>query len=499
MTIEAFLAALRIVFDTPVLLAIFGGAIYGVVIGAIPGLTATMATALLVPLTFYMDPIPAIALIVSTTAMAITSGDIPGALLRIPGTPASAAYVEESYAMTLNGNAETALSIGIFFSAIGGLFGATVLMVSGPLLARVALRFSSFEFFWLALLGLMTSALVSARDPARGFASLLLGLLISTVGLDITSGQPRFTFGSIELYGGVSFIPTMIGMFALAEVLRGFSASANFPPAPDTSRVVPFRGMWKLIRKYPWSPLRGATLGTAVGALPGVGGDLAAWIAYGVSRKFSKTPEKFGTGHPEGLVEATSSNNAGLSSAWIPAMVFGIPGDAVTAIAVGVLFMKGLNPGPRLFLDNPAMPMAIILCFFIANLLIFPLGWLAIKGSRRILAVPRNVIVPVVLICCILGSFAINNSMFGVGVMLAAGVVGYLLESNGFPVAPVILGLVLGPVLERNFIMSMQIADGNLLGFFERPIAAALGIVVCAVALAPFLRRRLRLQKLQKE
>jgi len=191
MTIEAFLAALRIVFDTPVLLAIFGGAIYGVVIGAIPGLTATMATALLVPLTFYMDPIPAIALIVSTTAMAITSGDIPGALLRIPGTPASAAYVEESYAMTLNGNAETALSIGIFFSAIGGLFGATVLMVSGPLLARVALRFSSFEFFWLALLGLMTSALVSARDPARGFASLLLGLLISTVGLDITSGQPR--------------------------------------------------------------------------------------------------------------------------------------------------------------------------------------------------------------------------------------------------------------------------------------------------------------------
>jgi TctA family transporter len=492
MTIDAFIGALGIVFQPAVLLAILGGAVYGLFIGAIPGLTATMATALLVPLTFYMDPIPAIAIIVSTTAVAITAGDIPGALMRIPGTPASAAYVEESYSMTLKGRAETALSIGIFFSAIGGLVGAMVLMISGPILARFALKFSSFEFFWLALLGLMTSALVSAKDPARGFVSLLLGLLISTVGLDVTSGQPRFTFGSIELMGGISFIPAMIGMFALAEVLRGFSSSASFPPAPSTSRVRPFRGMAGLVLRYPLSLFRGASLGTAIGALPGVGGDVSAWIAYGVSRRFSRTPEKFGTGHEEGLIEATSSNNAGLSSAWIPALVFGIPGDAVTAIAVGVLFMKGLNPGPRLFLENPTMPMSIILTFFIANLLLFPLGWFAIKGARHILSVPRNLIVPVILLCCILGSFAINNTMFGVGIMLAAGLVGYILECNGFPIAPVILGLVLGPILERNFIMSMQIADGNLLAFFERPIAAGLGIVVCMVALAPLFARVIR-------
>lgn len=488
MTFETLATAATIVFQAPVLLAILGGAVYGLFIGAIPGLTATMATALLVPLTFYLDPVPAIALIVSTTAMAITAGDIPGALLRIPGTPASAAYVDESYALTMKGKAETALSIGIFFSACGGLVGAMVLLVTGPLLAHVALMFSSFEFFWLAMLGLMTSALVSSSDPARGFISLLIGLLIATVGLDVTSGQPRFTFGSIDLMGGVSFIPVMIGMFAFAEVLRGFSANASFPPAPDTSRARPFHGMGRLLMRYPFSFLRGASLGTAVGALPGVGGDVAAWIAYGMSKRMSKTPEKFGTGHEEGLIEASTSNNAGLSSAWIPALVFGIPGDAVTAIAVGVLFMKGLNPGPRLFVENPSMPTAIIMTFFVANLLLFPIGYLAIKGARRVLSVPRGIIVPVVLACCILGSFAINNSTFDIGVMFAAGIVGYLLEENGFPIAPIILGLVLGPVLERNFIMSMQIANGDLLGFFDRPIAAVLGVIVCSLLILPIAR-----------
>ncbi|WP_068308247.1 tripartite tricarboxylate transporter permease [Aliiruegeria sabulilitoris] len=492
MTPDTLLTALGIVMQTDVLLAVLGGAVYGLFIGAVPGLTATMATALLVPVTFYMAPVPAIATIVATTAMAITAGDIPGALLRIPGTPASAAYVDEAYALTLKGKAERAMSISIFFSACGGLVGALALLVIGPALARIALNFSSFEFFWLAMLGLMTSALVSSRDPARGFISLLIGLLIATVGLDVTSGQPRFTFGSVELMGGVSFIPVMIGMFAFAEILRGYSSNATLPPPPDVGAARPFKGIGGLFKRYPFSFLRGVTLGTCVGALPGVGGDVGAWIAYGMSRRFSKTPEKYGTGHEEGLMEATSCNNAGLSSAWIPALVFGIPGDAVTAIAVGVLFMKGLNPGPRLFAENPSMPTAIIMTFFLANLLLFPLGYLAIRSARHILSVPRAVIVPIILIFSIVGSFAINNTMFGVGVMLVAGLAGYLLEENGFPIAPIILGLVLGPVLERNFIMSMQIADGNLLGFFERPIAAVLGVVVCALLLLPLLRGLLR-------
>lgn len=473
------------VIEAQVLLAILGGAVYGLFIGALPGLTATMATALLVPLTFYMDPLPSIALIVASTAMAITAGDIPGALLRIPGTPASAAYTEESHAMTLRGEAGRALSIGFFFSATGGLIGAAVLLLTGPLLARVSLNFSSFEFFWLAVLGLLTCALVSGSNPVKGGVSLALGVLVSTVGLDITTGQPRFTFGSMELMGGVSFIPVMIGMFAFSEILRGLSSDSARPAAPTTRgrALRPYAGIPALVRRYPLSLLRGTTIGASLGALPGVGGDLAAWIAYGVSARFSKTPEKFGKGHEEGLIEATSANNAGLSSAWIPALVFGIPGDAVTAIAVGVLYMKGVSPGPRLFAENPSMPTAIILCFFVANLLLFPLGYLAIKAARLVLAVPRNVIVPMILVCCFLGSYAINNTLFGVGIMLVAGLVGYIMERNDFPIAPVILGLVLGPVLERNFIMSMQIARGDLLGFFDRPVSALLGAVVIAILL----------------
>nr|WP_321483053.1 tripartite tricarboxylate transporter permease [uncultured Cohaesibacter sp.] len=482
MTADILYQSLLMILDPAVLLAILLGSVYGLFIGALPGLTATMSTALLVPITFYMSPLPAIALIVASTAMAISAGDIPGTLLRIPGTPASAAYTDESYQMTLKGKASQALSLGFFFSALGGLFGATVLLLTGPLLARISLNFSSFEFFWLAVLGLLTCALVSGSNVARGFVSLMLGLLIATVGLDVTTGAPRFTFGQIELMGGVSFIPVMIGMFAFSEILRGFTTNKiGEGKLPQLGRIVPFKGIGELLRKYPFSAIRGATLGTTVGALPGVGGDLAAWIAYGVSRRFSRTPEKYGTGHPEGLIEATSSNNAGLSSAWIPALVFGIPGDAVTAIAVGVLFMKGVAPGPRLFVENPTMPTAIIMTFFASNLLLFPLGFIAIKVARHVLSIPRSVIVPIILICCFLGSYAVNNTLFGVWIMLIAGIVGYLMERNGFPIAPVILGLVLGPVLERNFIMSMQISGGNLLGFFERPIACGLGIVICTI------------------
>lgn len=497
MSFEVLMQALGNVMQLGVLTAIFLGASYGLFVGALPGLTATMATALLVPVTFYLDPLPAVALIVSSTAMAITAGDIPGALLRIPGTPASAAYTDEAYAMTRKGKASEVLSLGFFFSAIGGLVGAMVLLITGPLLARVSLNFSSFEFFWLACLGLLTCALVSSSTPAKGGVSLTLGLLVSTVGLDITTGQPRFTFGSVELFGGISFIPVMIGMFAVSEVLRGFSGRAEVIPHPPKGEVYhPYRGMFSLVKRYPLSILRGTSLGAAIGALPGVGGDLAAWIAYGVSRRFSRTPEKFGTGHPEGLIEATSSNNSGLSSAWIPALVFGIPGDAVTAIAVGVLFMKGVAPGPRLFVENPSMPTAIILCFFLANLLLFPLGYIAIKAARHVLSVPRAVIVPMILVCCFIGSFAVNNTMFGVWTMLIAGVIGYVMERNQYPIAPVILGLVLGPVLERNFIMSMQISHGDLLGFFERPVSAVLGLIVCSIVILTLVRSLMRKPKL---
>jgi TctA family transporter len=233
-------------------------------------------------------------------------------------------------------------------------------------------------------------------------------------------------------------------------------------------------------------------LGTLVGALPGAGADIAAWMSYAISKKTSKEPEKFGTGHVEGIVESGAANNSALAGAWIPALVFGIPGDSITAIVIGVLYMKNMNPGPTMFTQNPENIYAVYLLFILANLIMIPLGWWCIKVSKNLLRVPRAILMPVILLFCIVGSFAINNSMFDVGVMLAAGVFAYLLEENGFPSAPAILGVVLGTMLEQNFVTSMIKADGNLLAFFQRPIAATLGVLACAAWFLPPVIRRLR-------
>src|SRR6187455_1719920 len=477
---DPLLMAFGMVFDPYTLWVMLGASLFGLFVGAVPGLTATMAVALLVPVTFFMAPIPAIAAIVTATAMAIFAGDVPGCLLRMPGTPASAAYTDEAYAMTRKGQTEVALGAGLVFSAIGGLFGTAVLIVSAPTLADFALRFSSFEYFWLVLLGLSCAVAITAERPLKGVVTLLLGLLIACVGLGNPAGFPRFTFGSTELMGGIGMIPMMIGMFAVSEILRyavdaGTHIKVEMQPIGNV-----FRGMWELTKKYPMQILRGSVLGTLVGALPGAGADIAAWMSYAISKKFSKEPEKFGTGHVEGIVESGSANNSALAGAWIPALVFGIPGDSITAIVIGVLYMKNMNPGPTLFTTNPQNIYAVYLLFIIANLIMVPLGILCIKAAKQILAVPREILMPIILLFCIVGTFAINNTPFDVGVMLIAGVVAYFLEQNGFPIAPAILGVVLGGMLEENFITSMIKSDGSLIAFFGRPVAATLAAFTLA-------------------
>lgn len=489
---DAWLQAFGMVFHPYNIVVMLLASLFGLFVGAVPGLTATMATALLVPVTFFMAPIPAIAAIVTATAMAIFSGDIPGCLMRMPGTPASAAYTDEAYSMTRKGQAEMALGAGLVFSAIGGLFGTAVLMLSAPALAEFALKFSSFEYFWLVLLGLTCAVFITSDRPLKGFVTLLLGLMVAQVGLGNPAAYPRFTFGNSELLGGIGLIPMMIGMFAISEIIR-FAVDQN-PALQIVDKPIGnvFRGMWALSKKYPMQILRGSALGTLVGALPGAGADIAAWMSYAVSKKFSKEPEKFGTGHVEGIVESGSANNSALAGAWIPALVFGIPGDSITAIVIGVLYMKNMNPGPTLFTTNPQNIYAVYLLFIIANLIMIPLGWWCIKISKQILKVPRTVLMPVIMLFCVVGSYAINNTAFDVTVMLIAGVVGFVLEENGFPVAPAILGVVLGGMLEENFITSMIKSDGDLLAFFSRPIAATLGVMTLAVWFLPILLRRLR-------
>jgi TctA family transporter len=428
-----------------------------------------------------MAPIPAVAAIVTATAMAIFSGDIPSALLRMPGTPASAAYTDEAYLLTRQGKAEIALGSGLVFSVLGGIFGTLVLIVAAPMLAEVALKFRSYEYFWLVMLGFTCAIFIAGTDPLKGCVSLLLGLLVSVVGLENPAAHPRYTFGNADLLGGIPLIPLMIGMFAISEVLRYATTVVRPVLGTDKPFGSVFTGMWGLIKKYPVQLLRGSALGTLVGALPGAGADIAAWMSYGMSKRFSKEPEKFGTGHVEGIVESGAANNSALGGAWIPALVFGIPGDSITAIAIGVLYLKNMNPGPTLFVDNPQNIYAVFIVFILAQLLMLPLGWLAIKVAKQLLRIPGEILMPIILLFCVVGSYAINNTLFGVVVMVVAGVFAFFMERWGFPVAPTILGVVLGTMLEEHFFSSLIKADGRLLAFFERPIAGVLGVATVAI------------------
>ena len=477
---EVVTSAIVLVLEPQVLVTILLASLMGVVIGAIPGLTAVMGTALLVPVTFYLAPLPAIAAIVSMTAMAIFAGDIPGALMRIPGTPASAAYVGEAYALTRQGHPERGLGMCMGAAVCGGVMGSIVLMLAAPQLARIAIQFSTAEYFWLATLGLTSAAFVSASGPLKGMISILIGLFLSTIGIDITAGQSRYTFGIPELKGGLSYIPSLVGMFALSEILRTATA-----PSKSSMKVEPVRGVLGGLGRDLWrwknNILRGGITGTLVGVLPGTSADIAAWVAYAIGRRTSKTPEKFGTGHLEGIAEAGAANNGALSGAWVPTLVFGIPGDSITAIVIGVLILKGMEPGPQIFLNQPDLVYAVFFSFFIANLILFPIGYLMIRISRLVLRVPRPVLIPVILTACMVGSFAINNSLFGVGVMLAMGLFGWFLEANDFPTAPVILGIVLGKMVEFNFTTTMIKSQGDLTAFFRRPIAGGIGAITIAL------------------
>jgi putative tricarboxylic transport membrane protein len=479
------LDAFRLVAATDVLIAILLSSIYGLVVGSLPGLSATMATALLVPVTFYLSPIAAIATIISASAMAIFSGDIPGCLLRIPGTPASAAYTDEAYAMTRKGQAELALGICVWFSALGGIAGTLSLIILAPALAEMALSFSTYEYFWLAFLGLMCATLVARSSPVKAIASMLLGLLFSCIGMENPAGTPRFTFGSTDLLGGIEVIPALVGVFAVSEVMRAM-VTPDPPPLPRRRFGSIMAGQWALTKKYPKQQVRGNIIGIIIGVLPGAGADMAAWVSYAMAKRFSKEPEKFGTGHPEGLIEAGASNNASLASGWVPALLFGIPGDTITAIAIGVLYMKGLNPGPTLFTERASSMYALYIIFIIANIIMIPLGIAMIRLASLILRAPRSSVMPVIILCCAVGTFATGNNLFNVICVAFFGVLGFVMEKNGYPVAALVLGIVMGTMVEQSFVTSLIKSDGSLLPFFERPVSAILAALTIACLVWPF-------------
>jgi putative tricarboxylic transport membrane protein len=476
--------ALGMVLQGDVLLAILLSAIYGLVVGSLPGLSATMATALLVPVTFYLSPIAAIATIITASAMAIFSGDIPGALLRIPGTPASAAYTDEAYAMTRKGQPELALGIGLWFSALGGIAGTLSLMLLAPPLADMALNFSTYEYFWLAFLGLMCATLVARSSPVKAIASMLLGLLITCIGIDNPAGTARFTFGVTNLLGGIEVIPALVGVFAVSEVMRAM-LTPEPPKLPYRRFGSILKGQIALTKQYVKPQVRGNIVGIIIGVLPGAGADMAAWVSYAMSKRFSKTPEKFGTGHPEGLIEAGASNNASLASGWVPSLLFGIPGDTITAIAIGVLYMKGLNPGPTLFTERASSMYALYIIFILANIIMIPLGIIMIRLASKVLRAPRASIMPVIVLLCAVGAFATGNNLFAVLMVGAFGMIGFVMERNGYPVAAMVLGIVMGTMVEQSLVTSIIKSDGSVLPFFSRPVSAVLASMTIAALLWP--------------
>ena len=480
------------------LLVMVAAALYGTMFGAIPGLSATMAVALVVPLTYFLSPLAALACVVTLEACAISAGDIPSALVRIPGTPASAAYADDLYELAKRGLYERALGVCVMFSVVGGLFGVAVLALFARPFAAVATWFTVAEYFWLYVLGLGCAVVVSRGSALKGAFALLLGLLFSTVGLSAVHTEARFTFGRPELYQGISFIPALVGLFGLSEVLRNVRAPG--PVAAPTLAAPPaakrpalrsidavFGGTLALFRRRPRQTLVASAIGTLIGILPGAGADIAAWVSYGVSKRTAKNPEEYGRGSIEGVADAGAANNSALAGAWVPALTLGIPGDSITAIVLGVMMMKNLQPGPQIFETQALLVHSLFVVFVLANLMLLPAGFLAIRASGFLMRVPRRTLLPIIVMFCVLGSYSIGGSYFDVGIMLGMGLLGFALERWQVPVGPVVLGIILGGPLEERFIQAMTASGGSPWVFFARPSAAGLGVVAIGVWLLPAL------------
>jgi TctA family transporter len=388
-------------------------------------------------------------------------------------------------------------------SVVGGLAGAALLSAAAPRLASVALSFTTYEYFWLTLLGLTAATVVSGGSVLKSGLALVIGLLLSTIGLGEVHSAPRFTFGRDELVAGVNFVPAMIGLFGLSEVLRIVSGGLDVlsvPPQAGMRARLGWRRVWGFferaagpIVRRKLATVRSSLVGAGIGMLPGAGADIAAWISYGVSQRFSTRASEYGRGSLDGVADSSTANNAALAGAWIPALVFGIPGDSITAIVIGVLLMKNVTPGPDIF-ANPrqaALLYSIYITFVLANLLLIPLGYLAVRSGVHLVRIPRRILVPVILIFCIVGAYAINGSYFDVWVMLALGVLGFLLERFGVPLGPVVLGIVLGGKLEQTFIQSATKTD-SWIDFVNRPVSAFLAAATLLLWAAPLFMRRAR-------
>ncbi len=483
MLLEAF----SLVLQPMTLVNIVLGVASGIVIGCLPGLTATMGVALVLPLTFGMPASEGILLLIGVYVGAIYGGSISAILLNTPGTPASAATAMDGFQMARRGEAGRALGISTTSSFIGGTISGIFLILISPLLAKLALRFSSPEFFMLAVFGLCIIASISGESLAKGLLSGALGLLLATIGIDSITGVPRFTFGSINLMSGVNYIPIMIGLFAMSQALIGVEElKLTQTLTKEIQHVLPQKKDWGTIGR---SGLLFGSIGTFVGAIPGAGADIAAFIAYGQAKNFSKRPEAFGSGIPEGIAAPEAANNGVTGGALIPMLTLGVPGDAVAAIMIGALTIQGLQPGPLLFQNDAPLVYSLFIGFLIANFCMLVLGLSSLKVFTKVLSVPKAILVPTIFLLCFIGSYAIGNNFFDVIVMLVFGVVGYFLQKLKVPTSPAVLGLILGPMAESHFRRALLMSKGDVSTFFSSPICWVFFFLIVLSLVVPAIQR----------
>jgi putative tricarboxylic transport membrane protein len=463
---DDILVGLNLFFTLANFAAIAAGVMIGATVGAIPGLTATMAVALALPFTFVLQPITGILLLIGIYKGGIFGGSISAILIRAPGTPASACTTLDGYPMARKGQAGKALHMALYSSCVADVISNLALVFLAASIASFALKFGPPEYFWLIAFSLTIVISISGSSLSKGIISGLLGVLLSTVGLDLVYGSQRFTYGDFNLMGGIGYIPLLIGLFAIPEVIEYYlQRDQNLQVGKgDRTRV-----SWAEFKDCLPTILRGSAIGVFLGAIPGIGATAASFLSYGEARRASKTPETFGKGEIKGVAAAESGNNGVAGATLIPLLALGIPGDVVTAVILGAFMLQGLTPGPLMFKENIDIIYALFAGMIVASGVLFLVGTFAIKYFAKIAEIPRHILIPLVLLFCVFGSYAVQNQMFDVMIMLIVGLIGFAMARVGMATPPLLIGFILGPLFEDNLRRSYLIAD-DLSIFIRSPI-----------------------------
>ncbi|GGG69503.1 hypothetical protein GCM10011415_16170 [Salipiger pallidus] len=485
------LHALPDVFAWTNFAAVVIGVIAGIVVGAMPGLSATMAISVLVPFTFGLEPLVALGLMAGIYNGAMYGGAIPAVLLRIPGTPAAVATTFDGYPMAQKGEGGFALQVAVVSSSIGGIASAFALMLLAPPLSKVTLLFGPSEVFWVAVFGLASIIFLLGGNPIKGLISACFGVFVSVIGSDPIYGNDRFTFGQLEMLDGINIVILLVGLYALPPVidlletpLKTDGVNSSKLGTEPIWKALPRMNYWKT-----W--LRGSFLGIWIGILPGAGGSMAAFMSYNEARRTSKHPETWGEGEPEGVAAAEVANNADTASALIPALTLGIPGTAVAAVMLGGLLVHGLQPGPMLFRDNPDIVFGFMWQFLFGAILLVLLGGsLATNSFARLLNLPRPLLGSVIIVLMLIGVYSIHGRMFDVYLMLGFGAIGWVMDRLKFPLPPVVLGLILGGFAEENLRLALRIGRGDPMVLFQNTTSLILVALTAAVVVGPTLKKR---------